>query len=214
MKTHSTIAAFVTALAAVLPASAQAQYYGQAQVYAQPAPLYPYAVQQQPNAYIVQPAPNGYVIQQQAAPRAYPYARTQRPTEPDVMADYRRHQHQHNDHALIEELRKRSHPKQTVINTEQVVRDPPVIIEKKRVVQDPPVVIERRHYVEDAPAKPSRRSRAAVVERDQPALDKGSASEKSRVIRAEAEVTILGPDRMSIRLFRKARGTDANARAE
>jgi hypothetical protein len=33
------------------------------------------------------------------------------------------------------------------------------------------------------------------------------------VIRAEAEVTILGPDRMSIRLFRKGhnKGGDANA---
>jgi hypothetical protein len=34
-----------------------------------------------------------------------------------------------------------------------------------------------------------------------------------RVIRAEAEVTILGPDRMSIRLFRKHDGSDANAKA-
>jgi hypothetical protein len=32
------------------------------------------------------------------------------------------------------------------------------------------------------------------------------------VIRAEAEVTIIGPDRMSIRLFRKRDGSDANAK--
>jgi len=32
-----------------------------------------------------------------------------------------------------------------------------------------------------------------------------------RVIRAEAEVTILGPDRMGIRLFRKRTGPEAKA---
>ena len=39
-------------------------------------------------------------------------------------------------------------------------------------------------------------------------------SGKQRVIRAEAEVTILGPDRMNIRLFRKGRGTSVNAPAD
>ena len=34
---------------------------------------------------------------------------------------------------------------------------------------------------------------------------------KQRVIRAEAEVTILGPDRMNIRLFRKGRGSNVKA---
>jgi hypothetical protein len=42
-----------------------------------------------------------------------------------------------------------------------------------------------------------------------------AADKKARIIRAEAEVTILGPDRMSIRLFRKGgRGADAKASAE
>jgi hypothetical protein len=35
----------------------------------------------------------------------------------------------------------------------------------------------------------------------------------ARTIRAEAEITILGPDRMSIRLFRRQEGGDANAKA-
>ena len=53
------------------------------------------------------------------------------------------------------------------------------------------------------------RDRAATAGR--PA--KGKA--EKRVIRAEAEVTILGPDRMSIRLFRKRKGgADAKAEAE
>jgi hypothetical protein len=34
-----------------------------------------------------------------------------------------------------------------------------------------------------------------------------------RVIHAEAEVTILGPDRMNIRLYRKRDGLDASAKA-
>ena len=37
---------------------------------------------------------------------------------------------------------------------------------------------------------------------------------KARVIRAEAEITILGPDRMSIRLFRKRRGGDGEPEAK
>ena len=69
-----------------------------------------------------------------------------------------------------------------VINT---VREEPVVIETERVVDEPPRVIERRHVVE--------------------------GSGQQRVIRAEAEVTILGPDRMNIRLFRKGRGSRVNA---
>jgi hypothetical protein len=37
---------------------------------------------------------------------------------------------------------------------------------------------------------------------------------KTRVIQADAEITIHGSDRMSIRLFRKGSGGKANARAE
>ena len=59
-------------------------------------------------------------------------------------------------------------------------------------------------------AKPSRAKRGRAVADDEIDLK----SEKGRVIRAEAEVTIIGPDRMSIRLFRKRKGGDANARAE
>jgi hypothetical protein len=41
----------------------------------------------------------------------------------------------------------------------------------------------------------------------------GAPPAGARTIRAEAEITILGPDRMSIRLFRRQDGVDANARA-
>ena len=39
-------------------------------------------------------------------------------------------------------------------------------------------------------------------------------SGKQRVIRAEVEVTIVGPDRMNIRLFRKGRGRSIDAPAD
>lgn len=52
--------------------------------------------------------------------------------------------------------------------------------------------------------------RRAVVE----GTDAPPESGKQRVIRAEAEVTILGPDRMNIRLFRKERGSTVNAPAD
>ena len=64
--------------------------------------------------------------------------------------------HKPVDHALVEELRKRSQTKGTVVNTTKIVRDPPVVVETKRYVDDPPRVIERQHVVEDAPAKPRR----------------------------------------------------------
>jgi hypothetical protein len=118
---------------------------------------------------------------------------------------------------LIEQPRRKQARtvKRAVINTTRIVRDKPVVIEHQRVVDDPPRVIERRHYVDDAP--PAAAPRAAKVVADiQP--PRGTAKEKKgkgepRVIRAEAEVTILGPDHMSIRLFRK-RGADAKAAAD
>ncbi len=91
------------------------------------------------------------------------------------------------------------------------MRDPPVVVETKRYVDDPPRVIERRHVVEDAPVR-SRRKQAVAEERDTGKRASRDDS-KQRVIEADAEVTILGPDRMSIRLFRKGHGPKANARA-
>ena len=63
--------------------------------------------------------------------------------------------------------------------------------------------VGRRHVVEDVPVS-SRRKPAAIA----------AADSKKRVIKADAEITILGPDRMSIRLFRKGQGPKAGALAE
>ena len=157
-------AALAVVAAFMLPAAvAQAQYGGTS---AQPAPLYPYAVQgDQP--YAVEVAPNTYVIQRPAATRAYPYVRCQNcgrgatNATPEQSAPRFDRAPKPADHALIEELRQRHQFKREIINTTKIVRDPPVVIETKRVVDDPPRVIERRHVVEDAPLR-SRRKQAVV----------------------------------------------------
>lgn len=215
-----TLALFALAAAALLPAGgAQAQYYGAA---AQPAPLYPYAVPaNQP--YAVEVAPGTYEIRRPKAARDYPYASgaARRTDAPKAKRPVTR-----NDPAVIEELQQRHNKrgaiKREVLNTKHIVYDKPVVIETTRVVDDPPKVIERRRYVDDTQA-PRRRQAAAEPQRapkvgrarepkvvDAPKRDDG----KMRVIKADAEVTILGPDRMSIRLFRKGKGGSAKASAE
>ncbi|MFN3658195.1 MAG: hypothetical protein ACK4UO_13140 [Pseudolabrys sp.] len=220
--------ALAAAAAVLLPATAAyPQYYGAPS----PAPLYPYAVQPgQP--YAIEVAPNTYVIQRpgetrgardtgsvrrgnvivRAEPQPSP-PRFDRPPRP-------------NDPALIEELKKRHGVKREVVHTKKIVREKPVVIETKRYVDDPPRVIER--YVDEngaeiAPprAQPRRNKQAAIVEERQPKrapreeTKRAPREEGKRVIEADAEVTILGPDRMSIRLFRKGqRGANAKASVE
>jgi hypothetical protein len=188
-----------------------------AQTYAQPAPLYPYALQaDQP--YAVEVAPNTYMIQRPAHTRAYPYvgctngcgrqAGTRTAKRVERVAPAGDRLRKPVDRARIEELRARHQSKRNVINTQKIVREPPVVVETKRYVDDPPRVIERYRVVEEAPS-----GQAARGERD--AGRRASGTDKTpRVIQAEAEVTIVGPDRMSIRLFRKGQRPTANARAD
>ena len=205
-----TLATLVVLAAGLLPTAAQAQYYAAP---SQPAPLYPYVVQgNQP--YAVEVAPNTYVIQRSAPARTYPYVRGGDAGNPAPEQKARRFDRPPKpaDHTLIEELRKRHQTKTRVINTTKIVREPPVVVETERVVDDPPRVIERRHVVEDAPVR-ARRKKATAAE-PEPNRRASRDDNKKRVIEADAEVTILGPDRMSIRLFRKGQGPKANARAE
>jgi hypothetical protein len=108
------------------------------------------------------------------------------------------------------------------------------VIEHERVVDDPPRVIERRHITEDAPGRGLIKHRREVGQEDVvveqgvapreakrlakgkhvPREAKSKEVDGKRVIRAEAEVTILGPDRMSIRLFRKGHKGGGDASAE
>lgn len=212
MTSHSrNLAGLAVIAAGLLPATAaQAQLYGSS--YAQPAPLYPYAVQQD-QPYAVQVAPNTYEIRRPAQTRAHPYvrcwncgSRASNLVRERAASRFDR-PHKPADRPLIEELRKRGQTKRTVVNTTQVARDPPVVVETKRYVDDAPRVIERRHVVEDVPVR-SRRNQTATEDRDTSKLMSGGDS-KRRVIQADAEITILGPDRMSIRLFRKRHGRSA-----
>lgn len=208
----------VLAVTALTPLSAQAQYQTSA---ATPPPLYPYLVQ--PNQpYAVQVAPGTYVIQRPNETRQRRHARDTNvtgsinPRSTPVAARTRTKA----DPALVEELQDRAagksvSGKKRTIETTREVREKPVVIETKRYVDLPPRVVER--YVDEA-GNPIRgkNNRVATAPVDSSALDKpvldknmGKGTER-RVINAEAEITIIGPDRMSIRLFRKG---DARARA-
>jgi hypothetical protein len=204
------IALLVVAAAVLMPATAQAQWYSSAP--SQP-PLYPYAPQ--PNQpYAVQVAPNTYVIQRPGEQRQRPHARNNN-AGPATTGHVSRSK---VDPELVEELRSGRKAKTPVINTTQVVRGKPIVIETKRYVDDPPRVIERYTVADDKPA-PAKNKRVAIAVDDAPIVDKrkgkstGKDDEK-RVINAEAEITILGPDRMSIRLFRKGDGSKAKASVE
>ena len=176
--------AFSAVLAAVAPAAlpAQAQYL----------PAYPeYSVAGYPGAQ-----------------RSYPYVRCgfdcTAPVRHRRAERARRHDHR------AAEAPYRKHRSRRSIHTTRIVRDPPVVIEHRHVVDDPPRVIERRHYVEDAPAARKRGASEHVRKKHESKTAELNSSRVPRVIRAEAEVTILGPDRMSIRLLRK-HGTEARA---
>jgi hypothetical protein len=128
------------------------------------------------------------------------------------------------DPALVDELReqaagkksaakktaaKQTAGKQSVINTTRVVYEKPKIVETKRYVDLPPRVVERYTVVDDTDG-------GKKVEIDAPAAEaqgktgkpskgpaKGPNKGGHRVIQADAEITILGPDRMTIQLYRK-----------
>jgi hypothetical protein len=87
--------------------------------------------------------------------------------------------------ARIAHLRTRGHVKHTVINTSKVVLDPPLVIEPWQATED-----------------------GNTGERE------GRDDSKPRVIHADAEVTIIEPDRMIIRLVRKHPVPPSEAPAE
>lgn len=129
------LAVLAVLAAGMLPAAAADAHCCRSS-YAEPAPLYPYAVPEEGQSYAVELAPNIYAVPYRL--RAYPYV-----------------------HCL-----------------DGCGRSAPVLIESERGIEDT-----------------------------------GARGEngKQRVIRAEAEVTIIGPDRMNIRLFRKGRGSNVKA---
>jgi hypothetical protein len=159
-------------------------------------------------SYAIEVAPGTYVIHRPAAGRGYPYVGCGRDCAPVPAERPMRRARTHSDPVLIEELRRKHVKKRDgkVINTTRVVREKPIVIERRRIVDDPPRVIERVRYEDGTPA------RRDDLQTHAPRGPRKSA--ERRVIHAEAEVTILGPDRMSIRLFRKQNNRTATAEAE
>jgi hypothetical protein len=174
----------LAALAAigVLPVgSANAQYYYGA-AYPQPAPLYPYAasqpVQQDYERYVRTRRQQNIRRSQDDMPVSS--IRTRKSYSRDTVSQ----------RELIEELRRRPSIKRVTINTKPViVNEPPVVIERYRKGKPVTKVIET--YTEADEPRSKRRK------------DKRAAKGDVRIIRAEAEVKIIGKDQMSIKLYRK-----------
>ena len=194
------LAAFVLAAAAVAGSEARAQYYSSVQQ--SPPPLYPYATA--PRAaqpYAVEVAPGTYVIQRPSETETAVHRhRAQRPAPAAKPLRTR------NDPRLIEELRQRAASKTPTVSTTKIVRHKPKVVETTRYVDDPPRVVERYTVVDDADGEKK-------VVAEAPAADKRkSGKNERRVIQADAEITILGPDRMTIQLFRKGERGKPGAR--
>jgi hypothetical protein len=189
------------ALLCVIGGAAQAQYVSSV---GQPQPLYPYVVQPQyvyPQPQYAQPYPYPYPYMQSPnvrhVPPAYQPPRASVPrkvtkTDPTLVEELR-HRHKKKEKAVVIDDDK----KDVEIDRKIVVREKPIVRKKIRVVDDPPIVVRRE------------------IDEHGQVVSEGRAQYPGtggRVIHAEAEVTILGPDRMNIRLYRKPDGRDANAK--
>jgi len=195
------IAALVLAAISFAGGSAQAQWYSSVQSAPQPGRTVsqPYAVEVAPGAYVIhRPEEARPARATRRAHRATPAAKI-------------RSSRSKNDPALIEELRQRASggPK-TVVDTVKVVRKKPKVVETTRYVDDPPRVVERYTVIDDSDGE--KKVIAETPQADAPVAGKDHKATKNqkRVIQADAEITVLGPDRMTIQLYRKGqRGKSA-----
>ena len=203
--------AALTATGLLIPSAANAQYV---MSYTQSQPLYPYVVQQPQ-----------YYPQPQYAPQPYPYVQPG-PNMRRVPHNYGAlrasapaHKAGKTDPALVEELRSKARKnkadkddvvvdkKDVKIDKKVVVRGKPIVRNHVRVVDNPPIVVQRE--IDGDSGQVLSEQRVPTLQPQAPT----QAPITGRVIHAEAEVTILGPDRMSIRLYRKGDGRDAQAKA-
>lgn len=199
-KSHK-LAAFLVMGVFVVPGSAQAQWYSSYP--ASPPPLYPYAVQNRQavntdRTYAIEVAPGTYVIKRPNDTSARPPARARQATRANS-APPAKLRPPKNDPALIEELRQRGNPKHDVVNTKKIVRKKPIVVETTRYVDLPPRVVERYTVVDDTQPGPGKNIAVDVP----PSQANGMVPGGKRVIEADAEITILGADRMTIQLYRK-----------
>jgi len=209
---------------ALAPVGARAQWYSS---YPQQAPLYPYSPQQ---PYAIQVAPGTYTVHRPAGRRRAERAlsdevRPRTHNDPALIEELRRHS----------QAKRGVHAK--AAHETEIVREKPIVVVHKRIVDDPPRVIVRQHVIDDLPRgrgllqpqpqeatvedlpqlpqPPMRRHVVRRAERHKVArVEQYKAvpveTKSGRVIKAEAEVTILGPDRMTIRLFRKGKHAEAD----
>jgi len=215
------------AFAALSATPAHAQWYSSypPRPAAYPGYVQPYAIEVAPNTYMIQrPAP--------APVRRAPHVRRVKPAAKSHAKQHAEKPTKHRaDRALIEELRARYRGKDKdkieeevvevsddnaagkvadkVVHTRKIVHDKPIVVEHRRYVDDPPRVIERVHVVGDGKVTSLPPRRVAV---DTGSIAPGLMDRGERVISADAEVTILGPDHMTIRLFRKGSGPAARRR--
>lgn len=209
-------AMFLFAAVAMSPATAvQAQWYSS--VDNNSPSLYPYGRPAQ-GAFAVEVAPNTYVIHRPNELRQKPRHRVR--TSEQAAAPVAKKHHSKTDPALIEELRLRAaksdtHKKEADVSATRIVREKPIVHETTRYVDDPPRVVERRRYVEDRPVR-SKQKRIDTAQASAGAhvISRDGGHGEVRTFSAEAEITILGRDRMNIRLFRKGSPPNASAEAQ
>ena len=92
-------------------------------------------------------------------------------------------------------------------NTEYV-REQPVVIEHERYVDEPPRIVEQQVVSEEAPVR-ARCNRGLFVRCNgeyRAVGQYGGEYGGQRVINADAQITVIGPDRMTIELHRKGYG--------
>ena len=200
------IAALALVVTTLGVGTAEAQWYSSVQ--SRPQPLYPYA---QPNRtasqpYAVEVAPGAYVIHRPGENNARPARGVQRSAP---VASATKPSRVKNDPALIDELRQQAAGKKSVINTTKVIYKKPKVVETKRYVDLPPRVVERYTVIDDSSGEKRVEIEAPAAEaqgkKGKPTKETNKGANKGghRVIQADAEITILGPDRMTIQLYRK-----------
>jgi hypothetical protein len=210
---HRSRTILLIAAVGFLPAAAQAQWYSSYPQQGQPygygvQPAQPYAIEVAPNTYVIRRPGNTHRdAQVLCVKNCGERDRNGMRHEAKRGASKSDRPHKPANRALIEELERRSEAKRHLADTSKIVRDKPVIVREK------PVVIVHRRVVEDPPSSvPTPGSYAPVKRAENDKHPRREAGNK-RVIHAEAEVTILGPDRMSIRLYRKRPG-EANTEVQ
>jgi len=224
MTRHSNrLALFAVLAAGLLPVAAQAQ--SNIRAYSQSAPLEAYVMQPKqqskpmmPKPHMGPPSSHMHNYPPQAHMRHYPHMR--HTGIPMHMRSRYDRMHGRIDRRLVEEFRghRRRHGSY-VDNTEigntdyvrgntEYVREQPMVIEHERYVDEPPRVVEQQVITEEAPVRAGC-NRGLFVQCNGGHRFIGQYGGEyggQRVIDADAQITVIGPDRMTIELHRKGYG--------